>query len=648
LHPTLHFPAGTYSLSRGLELDHDIRYLGDGRDATILQCNSNFLAPAQSAEKLALFIAQGPGRVLNTEIRGLMLDANQNMHNRSTNGYGALVMCNWDQPSPSSNLRFIDVRLKTLVPNSGCVSLQNARYVTVAGCEFIGGELFLARTDRTSITRSAFFGANHQERSIGELQNNNFSITDSHFEDYDISSAVGRGQGRLLGGSAHFGAQYNAYIGNNTTLALGPNPGDNGGEQVLCEGAEIYHAGFAVSATATSVTFSGLDPALCKDQTAVICVGKGLGQFRKIAGYDKSSHRIVVSPAWNVIPDATSKILIEGGTCRWLLYNNHFDGKDFYATAYTAMAAIELFGGCYDWIVAGNRITQMRQGWYDGAVEQSSPGTENNPIYFNYFANNVVQSCYYGIQHGGGRLVSDTVVSVGNLFRNNKFVDVASMGINLWVTVPDLPSPAAVSDMVVFEHNSFTNVNIGANLDPYDAGGYSRNAIFYENQFTAGTQFASNSYGVKIGANSNPAFHNNTWNDFLVTYAGTLPGAILEVPFRTFTLQTLPATPAAAVAVKASILNSGTAALDWTATSDSPWLTLSASRGTVPDELTNSSLTLSCSPTGLPIGTYAGTVSILFGTQIKKIVVSFTVAWEVAPPTEAKIRISEPAPRESQ
>jgi hypothetical protein len=54
-----------------------------------------------------------------------------------------------------------------------------------------------------------------------------------------------------------------------------------------------------------------------------------------------------------------------------------------------------------------------------------------------------------------------------------------------------------------------------------------------------------------------------------------------------------------------TISNSGTGTLTWTATSNAPWLTLSATSGTAP-----SSVTISASTAGLPAGTNNGTITI--------------------------------------
>jgi len=67
----------------------------------------------------------------------------------------------------------------------------------------------------------------------------------------------------------------------------------------------------------------------------------------------------------------------------------------------------------------------------------------------------------------------------------------------------------------------------------------------------------------------------------------------------------------AAQTAQVSVGNAGSGALDWTATSDQPWLTLSAPSGTIADGGDPSTLTLTASPSGLtPNQTYSAKLTL--------------------------------------
>ncbi|MGA3008604.1 MAG: glycosyl hydrolase family 28-related protein, partial [Opitutaceae bacterium] len=115
-HPTLYFPAGTYSMSQGLGVYRQLRYRGDGKDLTILQCNPVFgVAPRESPSgpSTGLFAAGANEQYASdAEIRDMTLDANGNLDPNSFGTYGYVLNCNWNN-YPFQNLRVTNVRIKT-------------------------------------------------------------------------------------------------------------------------------------------------------------------------------------------------------------------------------------------------------------------------------------------------------------------------------------------------------------------------------------------------------------------------------------------------------------------------------------------------------------------------------------------------------
>ncbi len=175
----------------------------------------------------------------------------------------------------------------------------------------------------------------------------------------------------------------------------------------------------------------------------------------------------------------------------------------------------------------------------------------------------------------------------------------------------------------VFENNSGTNMYNG--IDSSGMNGSIGNTIYYENNLTMGT--GNGKVAVNFGASGQqtPALRGNSWTGFPTTYGGTLPGAVLEVPYRNITVNgTANGSDGTATML---IWNSGTASLSWTATkSTASWLTLSAASGTLSNENIASSVTLTCNPAGLSQGTYTATITITGASQTESVFVTFVVA----------------------
>lgn len=98
----------------------------------------------------------------------------------------------------------------------------------------------------------------------------------------------------------------------------------------------------------------------------------------------------------------------------------------------------------------------------------------------------------------------------------------------------------------------------------------------------------------------------NYWVDVVYIPAGSMPGApsaLIATPaalsFTAFAGQNSP--PSQTI----TVYNQGTAALNWTATTSSPWITLNPSSGTLPQ-----SISVSVNPSGLTGGTYTGTITV--------------------------------------
>jgi hypothetical protein len=235
---------------------------------------------------------------------------------------------------------------------------------------------------------------------------------------------------------------------------------------------------------------------------------------------------------------------------------------------------------------------------------------------------------------------NDTGIAVlGNLFRDNTLTGITDAGASFFTTTPS--TPGTPLDMTLFDGNTFTNLPEGIDCDQLSVGSRTCNILAVRNTIGLGTASSAGGFGMHFGtATSTPGLAANSWSNFgASTYSGATPGAILEAPIRCFSADgsttSSPLTPL-------TIANSGTSAMDWTATSDSPWITLSSGAGVIAPG-NSTTLTLACNPSNLQPGTYLGTVTLSASSQTKVVTVWFTVASATAARTRRASRMEQPA-----
>jgi hypothetical protein len=643
---TLYFPTGTYLLSDGLGVYSGIRFKGDGMTSTFLECSLEFATQLESGH-LGLIFGDGSSGIYNVDISDMTLDAagNFNPATGAQTGDGDALLDGFWGSITHFGLSNVCINVG---PGTNCAHLTAVNYASINNCTFNGGVLFLFQGYQDSVNNCNFYLSQTQLDAILPRGVSELSVTGCTAQDIDTSTP---GEDNFIAANADYGTESNVYIADNKTILLGPALGEPiGGSAVISEGTHSWYQGTPAAATATTVTFSDLNtsgngsnfiPAVAtftNNWVAVITGGTGLGQYRLISTYDELN-TITVSPAWTVPPDQSSTVLIARGADKWVVYNNSFQGKGYYATENVGMAGIQPNAGGYEWIGDNNTITQMNTALIAEASELASGVETAAPCYFLYYTNNTIQNCYEGIRAGIGTAGIPQPYGIGflgNVFRNNSVSNITTDGAyactDAGATVP--------LDMTVFEHNAFTNLTNGINLDNNVPGtghgvhSSAQNVILYKNNLSLGTAAPTGSFGVYFGPDTlSPALQGNSYQGFASNYAGTLPGVILEVPNRTFNLAG--ASGGIAQTATMTIWNSGTAPLNWLASSDSGWLTFSLSNGTqarhlqgsVADE-SSSTATLTCNPAGLPPGTYTGTITItsVAVSQSEILTVNFTVS----------------------
>ena len=151
-------------------------------------------------------------------------------------------------------------------------------------------------------------------------------MTNCTAQDNNNTVSPGWAIGRFCGNDT-WGTSDDTYIGNNTPATHGTpgQPEQNSGEQCMWEGNIPVFRGTPTAATATTVTFGNLTTDYSTTYDAMIMSGTGVGQHRLITGYGGGA--ITVSPAWNVVPDTTSSVMITTLVDHAAMYHNSFSGK---------------------------------------------------------------------------------------------------------------------------------------------------------------------------------------------------------------------------------------------------------------------------------------------------------------------------------
>jgi hypothetical protein len=574
----------------------------------------------------------------NIELKDLTLDANgtQGQQDRLVWARGV------------NFVKFTNVKMNG--PLLTAMDTHGSSYVFLNGCDIVtalgwfGGNMW-----QTFVDDCNFYGASDCNALIYQWGGDGFAMTNSTAQDLDNSnpdSAAGWCQGRWVAGGGVWGVTRNKYLGDNTSYDMAVRPGcwnQNTGEQFMWEANLPIYWDTVASATSSSASFSVSPSRDLNDGAvydAVIVSGKGIGQRRLITGWDASTKTITVSPDWNVVPDTTSRIDCGFFMDQCAIYGNTLDGKSQYLQNWTASAAIEPFGGCFDFIAASNTITDVRYGISSWTL--ANDGQPLWPTYFNLYVDNYIDNCIEGLQavgYGYSSMGDLGTGYLGNVFRGNTVNNASYDSVNSWgglaIALQEInPASSGYSwGYTVFEHNGGANMKgaIGVN----QSGRWLDSTVNYKNSFDRGTAPLTGSVGVDFGsANRNPALRENTWSNFATTYSGTVPGAVLELPSRYITASGYSGSSSVTAALP--VWNSGSSSLSWTASDDAAWLTLSATSGSVANENSSSNITLTCNPASLQPGTYTATVTVTSGSQTKKATVTFVVG-AYSPPTSGMV-----------
>jgi len=595
---TINFPAGNYQVSKDLIPPSNVRWLGAGMGSTTITARNNF-------KSSCLLGPNNPNSSNNIEIDDMGFAAGP------TIASSPYLTNNLPQTGSITNELIWLRALKNIHFNQVDFEAQGAitfdcssdTLVFFNNCTFLGGNntsttLYSVGPSQVFINGCNFYGTDDAGGLIGISAVHGLSVTNCTGQDWNNSSTLsglGWDQGRFLYGNTAYNSEREIYAGNNSTFQLAIRPGapdTNAGEQYLWEGNYTLASGNPEGASANTLILSSLSGVMNDAELgyweAIVVAGPGLGQHRLITGYDGNS-TITVSPPWQSIPQTSSQVIVAEDLDKVVLYQNFIQGKSNYATFVSSSLGIEPYGNSYDFIADGNNIQQVRTGInsYSRAETNRDDGSIE-PCYFNMYLNNQVN----GSLVGAASVISDWsssntnypgILYFGNTFRNNT-LDY-SMNAGYQLSLGNIRSiPGTQIDMNIFETNVVSNtplaVNCVGSATATLLGPELGNTLFNSNQFNACTcsSTVSGSKGIDVGLGQTPELQNNSWNFFQTNYAGSVPGPVLEAPYRLSRVASFPNTGSLV------LFNSGTAPQTCSLTTQASWLSIVPATGSIPNE----------------------------------------------------------------
>jgi hypothetical protein len=474
---TIYFPAGTYRLSDGFrDTPADVRWLGAGKNQTVLK-------PVDDYGKWALFFDDiGAG----TEIRGMTLDAMD---------AGPLEIRVLVRTGNTHDVRFAEMAFYG--PNAELnLKLTYSDHVFIENSDVFGRGIHVSNASQVFIDQVQFYGAGDAGQLIWADGGNHISITNSVARDFDNSnpdSGYGWAQGRFYVGQGIGQSQTNVYLAGNRTINMGVRPGvpdQNSGEQYLWELNLTQFTTRPTSATARTVQFAGVEK--LKGDRVTIVGGRGVGQYRKIVGFDPATGTITLDRPWNVTPDTKSMISVGYLSDHVVVYENVMDGKGEQVApeAHTFSAGVVMFSANVDFVVDSNSMTDVRYGIYNWMIEH---GTEHMSFYSNTFARNSISHTREAFSIHVAGIGQGATAYQGNVYRNNYAEHIIGYGIYLRTN-----GHGTDGNMNVFQGNSFLSTPIGLRIQR-DRGEID-NTIFEKNRFVRHAAAFLNSYGTILSA----------------------------------------------------------------------------------------------------------------------------------------------------
>lgn len=605
---TVQLAAGTYLVSGRLTIPANVRLMGAGINATTLK------AVATESFSRYLIYNDGSRATNNIEVRDLTIDSGATLSadgSAYVGGITSLVFCRDQSDNRFTNVRFYSPAGEAFT--FGNASILSASRWFLTNCQIISRGSTIVLSNQVFIQGCWFWGTNDAPFAIYNAGGQGLSITHcvaTSLNDSDPTKGAGWGQ-RFFVNTSSSGGTREQYFAFNTLSKLGVRPtsdpsyNTNVGEILLWESNLSQYIGFATTATATTISVADLAPLSPSDYPVFgdgfhyisIVSGTGVGQMRRILSFNPATMTFLLDTAWNLTPDATSKITIFNPTERVVVYRNNITGiqENVDRTTRNGSAGVMFFGGSNHVVVTENTITSTRLAVSVWSMSRNEAfGLADKPIQlvqpsnFNLVAGNTINNSRRGI--GLFTAVADSLVAnapiaeagnrtvVGNVVRGNTITTALDVGLEVAhvSTFVNWSSNQTIASNV-FESNVLRHMPIGIDLDVARTFNYSLatampridGLLILNNNVQRGAVAVAGTKGIETGAGQKVFLVGNSITNFATQFAGVKTANLVEAP-----LHVLEATIAYGQSslIPITFQNVSQTALSWTLSSSVPWL----------------------------------------------------------------------------
>ncbi len=451
---TVYLPAGTYLVDGGFANVIGVRIQGAGMHSTMIEAGPAWQLPEDFFDPFheCLFFNPQSG----TAFEDLTLSANHN--------FAGAESQNLVYARETTDLSFTNVAFDA--QDTAAVDVNGSRRVSFEGCDLTGNTAFLGNASELFFDHCNFYMTNDATAALYTWGGNQISLTNNTCQDLNPSDPLngeGWGLGRFLCANSIWGGGSDVYVADNTTINLGVRSGygdQNNGEQINWEGTITYFNGSVSVGSANTVMLSNYTGSAAGPGFVVAVVGgKGVGQVRTVARSDGSL--VTLDTPWNVVPDATSTVVLETLPHNIVVYRNTFTAKPYITTSTTPIGstAVEMFQGVSQLIVDGNTFSKVGMGvglW--GGPTVPGDTANSDPVLFTTVARNTFDGVKNGVLWSRAAATGQASF-VGNVLQQN--VLTGSLVSAIWISTSGTWSAlSALTDANVIEGNTTDRTNV--------------------------------------------------------------------------------------------------------------------------------------------------------------------------------------------
>lgn len=398
------FPAGEYRLvAKGLECAKKLSFEGSTDGQATVQTDDAF------SDTQMLYITAFPSRILNMKFatskpdrRGLRILVRAEGTVKDQRAAGFIVdNSTFETAAFGGNAMSVGYGIN-------CVSAEHVDDVTVINNHFTTQVAVNAfDCDGIIIRKNTIFGNWKVTHGNGNLETSfpgsihRMDLSENFFQSVDHTGIVKDGDRIMVRAIVfqnwHGGKHDRIYLGENHIDRSG-NPWDNSGEVILFEVPSPRNIIGMESVGSTTMTMkeSRRTNSLLRQNIAII-KNTGIGQFRQIVANE--GNRITIDRPWDVQPDSTSRFSLNSSLDNCVIYKNTVIGIPNYYEQESATSGIQLYGACFNNVVADNTFRFLHHGIYiQGFTGYPTTDGHSTGSMGNLITGNTVSDVVYGLE----------------------------------------------------------------------------------------------------------------------------------------------------------------------------------------------------------------------------------------------------------